>query len=158
MKKNIYFIFIIVLVICNLFLPVQLVNATTDDYGNTFQSAEYIDSSRVIFFGNIDYSGDKDIFKVNISSTGIYIICTVSEKTANLASGIELPDGSFGLNHYTEVDSYGILYDANGNVIMKNDDCDGLNFGMNIPLEQGTYYLEVRGFGSSTGAYVLAIR
>jgi hypothetical protein len=58
-------------------------------------------------------------------------------------------------------DTYGTLFDLNGNVIAQNDDENpsvSYNFGFSTAVQPGVYYLEVRGYSTSTsGAYDLVV-
>ncbi len=56
-------------------------------------------------------------------------------------------------------DTFGTLYDANGNLIVSNDDSGAsYNFKLSASVAPGIYLLEVRGYSTSTaGAYDLEI-
>ena len=56
-------------------------------------------------------------------------------------------------------DTYGTLYDDTGaRVAEDNDSGPGRNFRIERPLTPGDYFIEVRGFGNSTGSYELVVR
>lgn len=107
----------------------------TDDYGNTMATATTIlyNNSRS---GNIDYAGDVDYFK---------FIPAVSKSYIFKSTG--------------STDTYGYLYDSNGNQLNYNDDYGTLNFNMTQYLTAyQTYYLKVRHYSStSTGAYSIIV-
>jgi len=74
---------------------------------------------------------------------------------------IDLPEaGNLRIQSIGRLDTYGILYDLAGNVIAENDDerDGGDNFLIEVNVEAGTYYAEVRGFNNlSTGQYNLSV-
>jgi len=77
---------------------------------------------------------------------------------------IDLPEaGNLRIQSTGGLDTYGILYDLAGNVIAENDDerdgpFQGDNFLIEVNVEAGTYYAEVRGFNNlSTGRYSLSV-
>ena len=90
--------------------------------------------------------------------------------SATLAAGavdyyvVEVKD-SFGSNvtlgasTSSSIDTFGTLYDADGNVLASDDDAGAnLNFSLAKSLAPGLYLVEVRGYSSSTsGSYSLSL-
>ena len=115
----------------------NIIKVTTldDDYGDDINSAGLIELG-IDTPGVINFDGDKDYFKFSVSTEGKYIIKSISN-----------------------LDTYGSIYDSNGNMIGFNDDGpEDYNFLINIYLEsQQTYYIEMRLYGSGTGAYTINI-
>jgi hypothetical protein len=86
--------------------------------------------------GDIDFSGDKDYFKVVLSEPATLTAYTTSY----------------------HLDSYGSLLDSSCNVIEQNDDGgDGDNFRISRSVEAGTYYVSVEGYQNDTGSYTLKV-
>ena len=85
-------------------------------------------------------SGERDIFRVDLVEAG-----------------------NLRIRSEGRIDTYGAIYDSAGNVVAENDDADGDerdrdNFSMQVNLDAGTYYIEVRGFdNSTTGSYTLGL-
>lgn len=105
-----------------------------DDYGNNFNDAAQIQIGKEQA-GKIDYSGDYDYFYFTASIDGKYTI----KSTGNL-------------------DTYGYLYDENGNLLGSNDDGDGNNFQVIKGLVGNRkYYVAVKAYGSQTGQYGLDV-
>ena len=117
----------------------------TDDVGNTPETAKYIslneppEGSREAEgtgFGPWELTeGDVDYFKFIL--TNYY---------------------TFGVLSTDETDTYGVLYDDEGNVISSNDDHEGEPgfFVVGVRLKPGVYYLKVTGYNQATGSYFLA--
>jgi peptidyl-Lys metalloendopeptidase len=103
---------------------------------NKFDAAVFINDiiNDLPFAGSIDISGEKDIYEFIPSQTGYYTFST---------------SGS--------LDTLGTLYSATYNELVKNDDNgSGYNFQLSATLLQGqTYYIEVSGYSTNTGAYSL---
>lgn len=117
-------------------INLQLLTAAnlTDDYGNTMGTAHEISAGSIPVL--IENAGDVDWFKLNCSSTGVYIIETRSN-----------------------IDTYGYLYNAAGTELAKNDD-DGAdaNFLITTYLQADQqYYIKTRHFANETGSYNLWI-
>lgn len=105
---------------------------TYDDHGNSTGSATYMGSSDSRS-GSIDYYGDEDYFRVDISSYG-----TLSAYTTG------------------STDTYGYLLDSGGNSLTSNDDNPYPNFSFSYSVSPGTYYIRVRHYSySGTGSYTL---
>jgi TolB protein len=65
-------------------------------------------------------------------------------------------DALVGLGTTGGTDTYGTLYDDDGaRVAEDNDGGPGRNFRIERRLEAGDYFIEVQGFGNSTGSYEL---
>jgi hypothetical protein len=106
-----------------------------DDHGNTIATA-----TTMAFPGTktgvIDTGTDLDFFKFTITSA----------RTVTVRS-----TGS--------VDTWGTLYDANGNEIDYADDSTDYNFVMTNDLPAGTYYVSVEGYSASDlGPYGLSVQ
>ena len=57
-----------------------------------------------------------------------------------------------------EMDTYGVLYDATGNVIVENDDFNDRDFALGVlGLPAGTYYLKVDAYYGKPGSYFLGV-
>ena len=57
----------------------------------------------------------------------------------------------------SSLDSYLVLYDENWIEIATDDDTDGSDSYIKMALEAGVYVIEVKGYGSSEGAYTLTV-
>jgi len=108
---------------------------TNDDYGNDRSTAANILIGSPVS-GNIDYGGDLDFFRIQPTVSGTYVIGT---------SGT--------------TDTYGILYDSNGNILALNDDSNGTNFSITYTLSQyQTYYICVHHYSNTgLGSYILTV-
>ena len=86
--------------------------------------------------GSITYSGEKVCYKfIAEAGTGNYTISTRGT-----------------------MDTVGVLYDANGCEITRNDDYGGLNFSITKQLEGGqTYYIQVGAYSTKTGSYSVGV-
>lgn len=111
-----------------------------DDYGNTISNAHNMGTLAsgitAKISGKIDVSGDKDVFKFTAPQNGTYYFYTTSS-----------------------IDTVGTLYNSTGNVITSVDD-NGTdrNFRISYSLTKGTvYYIEVKGYNTTTGSYMLCI-
>lgn len=105
----------------------------SDDHGDSRETATEVavPSSTA---GSLESSGDSDYFRIVLQQ----------------AAALEL--------HTTgSTDTFGVLYQEDGSHITEDDDSgSGLNFRVNRYLAAGTYFLEVRGYSSSTtGSYSL---
>ena len=107
-------------------------DGTGDDHGDTFASATLIAIPSTTE-GELD-AGDKDYFRVEVAAAGTLRIETTGS-----------------------TDTYGTLFDSDeASLETDDDDGPGLNFMIERSVAAGSYYVEVRGFGSSTtGAYEL---
>ncbi|MBM3852705.1 MAG: hypothetical protein FJ399_06075, partial [Verrucomicrobia bacterium] len=107
---------------------------TTDDHANSTASATAVNTPSSTN-GSINYAGDVDFFRVQVSGAGSLTIFTTGS-----------------------TDTYGRLLDSNGAELASNDDTNDLNFRIIRTVSAGTYYVSVRHFSSeSTGAYVLRV-
>ncbi len=106
-----------------------------DDHGNTFATATRI-SIPSTTEAELEEGGDRDYFRMEVSSP----IALTAETTGNR-------------------DTYGTLFNANEIVIATDDDSGAsANFRIVRQLDPGTYYIEVRGYSSSTtGPYTLVL-
>lgn len=90
--------------------------------------------------GEIAPSGDRDFFTFT-ASAGARLIIDIDAQALG-----------------SQLDSYLTLYDQNGYSIASNDDYSGRDSRIQVTLPySGTYYIEVRASGSSTGRYVLTV-
>ena len=80
--------------------------------------------------------GDVDYFRVEMSDSGTLTVYTTGS-----------------------VDTEGAVLDSSGTVLARNSDSGGgLNFRISVPVSAGTYYIEVKGWRSSTtGDYTLHV-
>ena len=80
--------------------------------------------------------GDTDYFRVEMSSAGTLIAYTTGS-----------------------VDTEGAILDSSGTVLARNSDSGaGYNFEVYVPVDAGTYYIEIKGWRSSTtGDYTLHV-
>ena len=104
-----------------------------DDHGNSFTTATSV-SVPSTTAGELEEGGDHDFFRVDVGEA-----TTLTVETAG------------------NTDTYGTLFDASETSVEENDDGgSGLNFRIVGEVEAGTYYVQVRGFSSSTkGRYDL---
>ena len=103
-----------------------------DDHGDTPESATVIVIGEMTE-GEIETSGDVDIFEITISRRGVLTVYT---------------EGS--------TDTEGIIYNSDNSFEESDDDSgDGWNFKIEVTIDPGTYYVEVSGWGDSTGQYEL---
>ncbi len=109
------------------------VSAGGDDHGNTRSTATSLSLGSSLS-GRIDPGGDVDYFRVQILRSGELTVHTTGS-----------------------TDTYGTLHDASGARLVRNDDGgSGRNFRIEHPVNPGTYYIQVRGYNSSTtGNYTL---
>ncbi|MCG8542301.1 MAG: leucine-rich repeat domain-containing protein, partial [Clostridia bacterium] len=113
------------------------IKVITDDYSNTFETAENINIGSIINAAINDLY-DADMFRFTVDVPGIYTI----------TSDLDLEGAA---------DTYAVLFDDNKEDIEEDDDSgSGLNFEMVEYLEKGTYYLKVEGY--AVGNYRIAIK
>ncbi|MDE0193897.1 MAG: FG-GAP-like repeat-containing protein [Gammaproteobacteria bacterium] len=104
-----------------------------DDHGDTPEAATLAATLPALLLGKVDSSGDKDVFRVATGS------------------------GTLRLSTSGPTDTLGRLLDANGEQLARNDDSDGLNFGIEAAVAAGVHYVEVGGYSTRTGPYTLSI-
>lgn len=111
---------------------------TARDVGDTPQSARTVSLGEVVTGQAIDRSGDYDYYRI-----------TAQQGSEN-ASIVAYTSGP--TDTYIEV-----FGPDNPNIeLMRNDDSNGYNARVEFPAQAGsTYWVMVRGFGSTTGAYTL---
>ena len=104
-----------------------------DDHSNDFGQATELALNQTSS-GSLDYSGDRDVFKLDVPSDGT-------------------------LNTYTtgNTDTFGTLYNNLEQEVDVVDDIGGgnLNFGITRSVTTGVYYVAVSGFQDTTGRYTL---
>ncbi|MCE2449939.1 MAG: hypothetical protein J4F35_16675 [Candidatus Latescibacteria bacterium] len=105
-----------------------------DDYGDTLSEATQIALGSSIM-GSL-LAGDTDYFRVTVSSLGTLVAYTTGS-----------------------TDTYGSIWDDSGSVLAENDESgEKSNFLVFTSVDAGTYYIEVRGYSSSTtGNYTLHV-
>ena len=105
-----------------------------DDHGDDRSSATVVALPSETA-GRIEPGSDVDYFRFEVSET--------REVTIGTTGGL---------------DTVGRLEDSEGGRLASNDDSDsGTNFRIQRSLPAGTYYVRVGSYGSSTGAYTLAL-
>ena len=105
----------------------------TDDHGNSRSSATPVAAGSSTAGTLTD--GDVDYFAVTVSQAGTLTATTTGS-----------------------TDTVGYLENASGTRLDQNDDGgSGYNFRVSASVSPGTYYIRVRGFGSSTGSYSLGV-
>jgi subtilisin-like proprotein convertase family protein len=116
-------------------IEVRFTGSPTDDHGNSTGAATSVGINSTAG-GVINYAGDNDFFRVNVSEAGHLTVNT----TGN-------------------TDTYGYLLDSSGNQIASNDDSGGPNFRIERDVTAGAYYVRVRHYSvtSTTGNYQLII-
>ena len=106
-----------------------------DDHADTFADATAV-SVPSTTAGELEEAGDRDYFRLVVDAA-----TTLSVETTG------------------GTDTYGTLFDGDGDSLEADDDSGaGTNFEIERAVEAGTYYVEVRGFRSSTtGSYALVV-
>ena len=112
-----------------------------DDHGNSLYTAtsdwEPEGGRSLVGTGSIAVPGNRDFFHFRVLFDSILVRVGTAGRT----------------------DTYGALYDDEGATIGEdNDSGPDRNFLIESRLDEGTYFIEVRGFGNSTGPYGLGIR
>ena len=111
-------------------------SGSSDDYSNTRSGATSlaVDGSRS---GRLETGGDVDFFQVQVSRSGTLTVYTTGS-----------------------TDTEGTLQNSSGSNLATNDDGGrGGNFSIEHAVSAGTYYVQVRGFSSSTtGSYTVHAR
>ncbi|MCY3883531.1 MAG: hypothetical protein OXG24_01305 [Gammaproteobacteria bacterium] len=103
-----------------------------DDHGDTSDDATTLVLGEMAQ-GELEESGDVDVFEITIARRGMLTVYT---------------EGS--------TDTEGKIVDAEGTFEETDDDSgEGWNFRLEVAVEPGTYYVEVSGWGESTGEYEL---
>ena len=106
-----------------------------DDHGDTPETATIIGAPPRVVDGNLERPEDRDVFRVEVAEGGVLRISTTGD-----------------------TDTYGTLTDASAAVLDEDDDSGtGFNFMMETLVQAGTYYVQVRGYSTSTmGRYELS--
>ena len=118
----------------NLSRSIQVRNGLGDDHGHNRGTATPV--SIPSSTAGVIERGDTDWFRFKIDQAGPLVLKTTGG-----------------------VDTWGRLYRSEGSFIAYNED-DGAGFNFRIAeasLDPGVYYIEVRGYGSATGAYRLEV-
>ena len=117
---------------------------TSDDHGNTINDATNLPLGSSIA-GRIDPGDDRDVFKLDLFGE----------------------PGNAHVSIYTtgDLDTFGALYDSNGDLITTDDDTTvgdrivDLNFDILSTLALGVYYVSVQSAdGTTTGGYTLHVK
>ena len=106
-----------------------------DDHADTFAGATSV-SVPSTTAGELGEGGDKDYFRLVVDGATTLTVETTGS-----------------------TDTFGTLFDGNEDSLETNDDAGaGANFQIERAVQAGTYYVEVRGFRSSTsGSYELVV-
>jgi len=113
-------------------LKIQLQDVRDDDYGNDKNSSSNIELNTNLS-GSLSYEGDIDYFSFSLDKKTDVVINT---------TGIS--------------DTFGTLFDSDGNQLLYDDDGDSKNFLINTTLNKGKYYIEVKNYYSvQLGFYTL---
>jgi len=101
---------------------------------NKFNNAMDINIDNLPSSESISVSGEKDVYEFTVNQTGLYTLFTTGA-----------------------LNTYGTLYNANYAILVENDNSGAsTNFRLRHNLVQGhTYYIEVRGYNTSSGGYTL---
>ena len=105
---------------------------TTDDHGNTLAGATNLTlgGSQP---GQIEAGNDVDYFQIQVGASGVLTV----ETTGSL-------------------DTLGTLRDSSGSPLENDDDSgNGSNFRIQRTVNAGTYHVEVKSYGATTGSYTL---
>ena len=119
--------------------------STSDDHGNDRASATPVTIGTPVaglgvgapVAGNIETDGDVDYFSIQVPG-----------------------DGILGASTAGEIDTFGTIYDTDGNGLVNDDDItrDNTNFEVSDQIiDAGTYYIRVRSRGGETGEYNLTV-
>ena len=106
-----------------------------DDHGDTPDSATLAATLPALLLGNVESSGDRDVFRVATGS------------------------GTLRVYSNGPADTAGSLLDADGAVLARDDDSGArLNFLVEADVTAGTHYIEVRGSNDDIGGpYTLSV-
>ena len=120
---------------CSRGVAVTVGGSDDDDHGDTFDAATVV-SVPSTTAGELEAGGDKDYFRLSIAS-----------------------DATLAVETTGSTDTFGTLFDDGKASLETNDDGGtGTNFRIERDVDAGTYYVEVRGYGSSTtGEYELSV-
>ena len=116
-------------------ISLSVTGVSSDDHGGTLATATPVILGATTN-GRIETSGDQDFFKLVLPSATKLMVFTTGA-----------------------TDTVGAIYNSVGTLITSNDDYDisslGFNFFLSTDLPAGTYYISTRGYGTTTGSYVL---
>tara|TARA_Y100001934_G_C12367173_1_gene784195 strand:- start:1109 stop:2533 length:1425 start_codon:yes stop_codon:yes gene_type:complete len=106
-----------------------------DDHGNTFETATVIEDMSTTR-GVIDYGGDRDVFRIEATVTGRYVVETTGQ-----------------------TDTVCTVLTTDDNILETNDDDgEGNNCSLAFEGRQGaTYQVQVSGYRDRTGSYTLVL-
>jgi hypothetical protein len=97
-----------------------------DDHGNSCATATRI-APEFSALGRISPASDRDFFVFDVDGPATFTVFSTDSNS---------------------LDPIGAVLDSNCNVIAENDDSDGADFSVSVPVDVGTYYLRV---GSADG-------
>ena len=119
-------------------IEIETDRGAVDDFGNDIASASVPGTDE--FRGEIEASGDVDVFRVQVTQSGFL---TIRQRAA---------DNSW-------LDSFLRVLDTSGGVLATNDDDRfSLNSFVNVPVTAGdTIFVEAGAFSTSTGRYVITV-
>ena len=111
-------------------------NAVPDDHGDSQQTATSLASLPGSGEGELDWAGDRDMFRIEVDRPGTLMVYTKGD-----------------------TDTYGRLTNTDGDLLAEDDDSGvAPNFEMKADVKAGTYYVEVSGAdGTATGSYTLSV-
>lgn len=110
----------------------QPIVVPTDDHGNDPSTATTIPVNSTVA-GNIEESGDTDVFRLSIAAAGTLLTYTTGD-----------------------TDTRGTLTSADASINHSDDDGgSGENFRISVDVPSGEFYVHVRGAGTTTGGYRL---
>ncbi len=142
--------------------------SSSDDHGNTYTEATPIECN-TSYTAQLETNGDHDVFKIVLQTDGNLIARTrnTSECTDTMGRILDSSGNEYRANEYA--DSWTDPYSGDGNFY--DDDCINAsycdmscdpnrdrNFYISLNnVQAGTYYIDVRGWNSTTGSYILDI-
>ena len=110
-----------------------------DDHGDTPATATALSALPWFGMAELNTDSDRDVFRIDVPESGMLTVYTT--------------DAGGG------ADTYGVLTDTHGTVLAEDDNSgDGSNFKIEVAVDDGIHYVEVRGVaGQPSGYYYLFI-
>ena len=133
---------------------------TTDDHGDTTGTATPV-SLNTSFTAALETSGDHDVFRVELTSSGDLLVRTLrtSQCTDTMATILDSAGNTYRYSEYGAFNQYlsypyadDCGWDSYCDLSCGRDQ-DPYIYLTNVPA--GTYYIDIRGYGTSTGTYIL---
>ena len=120
-----------------IFVFERVANEVPDDHADSRDAATPIASLPWSGEGELDWVGDRDVFRIEVAGPGTLTVYTTGD-----------------------TDTYGRLTDADGDVLAEDDDAgEAPNFEIKADMAAGTYYVEVSGAdGGAAGPYYARCR